>query len=335
MENTEQIMVSICCIAYNQEKYIRKMLDSLLMQKTDFAYEIIIHDDASTDNTANIIREYEEKYPEIIKAMYQVENQYSKGVSVSFNYNYPRCRGKYIAWCEGDDYWSEPLKLQKQVEVLEKNCNCAVCVHKVQMVSEDEQSVLESFPRYEQLKEGIINSKEFLSLVVYTRTMAFLQFHITSFMARREYIMKYSEEIPEFRKIFDVGDIPMLLYLGTCGDAYYIEEYMSCYRGNAVGSWNTRENALSDRRIKHLNTECRALQEFDKYSNYIVHESVEKGINARKFEILRLNHNIKEMKSAKMIEFYRMLPLRMKIREHLIKFCPVLMKTYRKLVKNK
>lgn len=331
MENTE-IMVSICCIAYNQEKYIKKMLDSLLMQKTDFAYEIIIHDDASTDNTAKIICEYEKKYPEIVKPIYQVENQYSKGISVSLNYNYPRCRGKYIAWCEGDDYWSDPLKLQKQVEVLEKNRNCTVCVHKVKIVSEDEQRVLGSFPRTEQLYEGIIDNKEFLSLVIYTRTTAFLQFHITSFMARGEYIRKYCKELPEFRKIFDVGDIPMLLYLGVYGDAYYIEEYMSCYRANAIGSWNTRENAIIDKKIKHINTECRALQEFDKYSNYIVHESVEKGINARKFEIMRLNHNIAEMKSAEMIEFYRMLSLKDRMRENLLKYCPVLMKVYRKFV---
>ena len=73
----DDIMVSICCITYNHEKYIREALDSFLMQNTDFKYEIVIHDDASTDNTANIIREYEEKYPDIIKPIYQKENQYS------------------------------------------------------------------------------------------------------------------------------------------------------------------------------------------------------------------------------------------------------------------
>ena len=86
------------------------------MQKTDFPFEILIHDDASTDGTADIIREYEAKYPDIIKPIYQTENQYSKGIKVSQVYQFPRAKGKYIALCEGDDYWTDPYKLQKQVD---------------------------------------------------------------------------------------------------------------------------------------------------------------------------------------------------------------------------
>lgn len=112
-------LVSICCLAYNHEKYISECLDGFLMQKVDFDFEILIHDDASTDNTAEIIKIYQTKYPEIIKPIYQKENQYSKGVSPTFKYNFPRSKGKYIAMCEGDDYWTDPFKLQKQVDFLE------------------------------------------------------------------------------------------------------------------------------------------------------------------------------------------------------------------------
>ena len=98
-----EIMASICCITYNHENYIADAIESFLMQKTNFNYEIIIYDDASTDKTADIIREYETKYPGLIKPIYQTENQYSKGVK-TINFSLQRAEGKYIAVCEGDDY---------------------------------------------------------------------------------------------------------------------------------------------------------------------------------------------------------------------------------------
>jgi glycosyltransferase involved in cell wall biosynthesis len=118
---TNDPLVSICCITYNHEKYIQQCLEGFLIQKTTFLFEILIHDDASTDRTADIIREYETKYPDIIKPIYQTENQYSKGVIVSAVYNWPRAKGKYIALCEGDDYWIDSYKLQKQVDFMEAN----------------------------------------------------------------------------------------------------------------------------------------------------------------------------------------------------------------------
>jgi len=121
--NDEDIipLVSISCITYNHENYIRDTIEGFLMQKTNFNFEVLIHDDASTDYTAEIIREYEKKYPDIIKPIYQKENQYSKGVKISPKIQYPRAKGKYIAGCEGDDYWTDSYKLQKQVDFLEAN----------------------------------------------------------------------------------------------------------------------------------------------------------------------------------------------------------------------
>lgn len=118
---SNKIIVSVCCLAYNHESYIRKCLEGFLIQKTDFPFEILIHDDASTDGTEEIIREYEAKYPNIIKPLYEKENQWQKGRRGSAIFNFPRARGKYIALCEGDDYWTDPYKLQKQVDFLEAN----------------------------------------------------------------------------------------------------------------------------------------------------------------------------------------------------------------------
>ena len=110
-------LVSISCITYNHEKYIRDCLDGFMMQKTDFPFEILIHDDASTDRTADIIREYEKNFPNIIKPIYQTENQFSKGLMIGETFNFPRAQGDYIAICEGDDYWNSPDKLQKQIDM--------------------------------------------------------------------------------------------------------------------------------------------------------------------------------------------------------------------------
>ena len=120
--------VSICCITYNHAKYIRDALDGFLMQKTTFPIEIIIHDDASTDGTADIIREYEAKYPDIIKPIYQTENQYSKGVKIFLSI-VPLAKGKYIAVCEGDDFWTDPKKLQIQYDFMESHPDYSLCMH--------------------------------------------------------------------------------------------------------------------------------------------------------------------------------------------------------------
>jgi len=117
-----QPVVSISCITYNHEIYIRQCLDSFLAQKVDFPIEIVIYDDASSDNTKQIIEEYTDRYPEIFRPLFNTENQYSKGIrGMNMKFNFNRCQGKYIAFCEGDDFWTDPLKLQKQVDFLEKN----------------------------------------------------------------------------------------------------------------------------------------------------------------------------------------------------------------------
>lgn len=140
IENTNDIVVTILTLAYNHEPYIRQCLDGIVMQQTTFKFELLIHDDASTDGTADIIREYESKYPNIIKPIYQKENQYSKKIPIGVTYLYPRAKGKYIALCEGDDYWTDPLKLQKQVDFLEANPEYVMCSHRFKLYNQEEQT---------------------------------------------------------------------------------------------------------------------------------------------------------------------------------------------------
>ena len=152
-------VVSVCVITYNHEKYIRQCLDGILMQEVTFPYEILIHDDASPDNTAEIIREYEAKYPEIIKPIYQTVNQYSQGIDVG-KYNFERAVGKYIALCEGDDYWTDPKKLQMQVDFLEKHPEYVGTAHNVRTINEFGQPVDENKHPYPILDEHLFTIKE-------------------------------------------------------------------------------------------------------------------------------------------------------------------------------
>ena len=125
---SSDIIVSISCITYNHARYIRQCLDGFLKQKTNFRFEILIHDDCSTDGTTEIIKEYEQKYPGIVRPLYEEKNQYSLGKPIGTQvWNLPRAKGKYIAMCEGDDYWIDPYKLQKQVDFLESHPDYGMC----------------------------------------------------------------------------------------------------------------------------------------------------------------------------------------------------------------
>lgn len=216
MNQTEDIIVSIICNTYNHEPYIRQCLDGFIMQKTTFAFEILIHDDASTDNTANIIREYEVNYPDIIKPIYQTENQYSKKTGIMKTFQYPRVKGKYIAFCEGDDYWIDPLKLQKQVDFLEENLEYVM--------------VYTNAKKYYQ-SEGLLkngywgncdNSYEFLLQNNPIATLTVLY--------RKEAISDYDKVINPSNKGWLLGDYPLWLWLSLQGKIKFLQEYTSVYR---------------------------------------------------------------------------------------------------------
>ncbi len=210
-------MVSIVCLAFNHEKYIRQCLDGFVMQQTDFPFEIIIHDDASSDRTADIIREYEAKYPHLFTAIYQTENQYSKGIPLGRTYLYPRVRGKYIAECEGDDRWSDPLKLQKQADFLESHPDYSLCCTECEMFHEalGEKSFTPLPPDGDISREDMIADNR-----VYTLTAMF----------RSELLWKYFEEISPKMPAFLMGDYPLWLYFLSEGKIWKFPDITAVYR---------------------------------------------------------------------------------------------------------
>ena len=157
MERVTKPLVTIRCITYNHEPYIRQCLDGFIMQKTNFRFEAIVHDDASTDGTADIIREYAEKYPEIIKPILQNENQYSKRDGSIRRILNENTHGKYVALCEGDDYWIDPLKLQKQVDFMEKHEDYSMCFHNAYEIFEHKNVEKKLFSKIEDIDYTVVD----------------------------------------------------------------------------------------------------------------------------------------------------------------------------------
>ncbi len=275
----QPVMVSVICTAYNHEKYIRECLEGFINQKTDFSFEVLVHDDASTDSTANIIKEYENKYPSIIRPYYQKINAYSRHIPFVKDFLAPMARGKYVAFCEGDDYWCSPTKLQKQVQIMETYPDCHLCVHRVRVIREDGQNMDMYIPK--NLKESqIINPHQLVE-----RALFMDRFQTTSYFVRSEDYWPYMYDPPLFRKGCSVGDSPLLLYIATVGNAYYLNETLSCYRKDSIGSWSTRTMKNKENRIKFRENIIRCVQEYDHYTNYRFNDIINRAVSNWLFEI--------------------------------------------------
>lgn len=286
MEDT-MIKVSIHCLAFNHAKYIRKTLEGFVSQQTNFRYEVLIHDDASTDETPDIIKEYERKYPDIIKPIYQKENQYSKGIKILQTYNLPRARGKYIAFCEGDDYWCDNQKLQKQVDILEKHPECSFCTHFTDMISEDGMKILGSIP-VTSLGKGVIEKQDYLRYELING----LASQTGSFLVHTKYLTEFYKENPLFRIKMLVGDLPMMLYLLTKGKAYFCNETMSCYRVKSAGSYSERRAKDVLFNLRHIYTLVDGIAEYNKYTNYQYDNLIKAFIVGRLEEVPRIEKKL-------------------------------------------
>lgn len=328
----EEIAVSICCLAYNHEKYIRRCLDGFLMQKTNFKFEVLIHDDASTDKTADIIREYEKKYPDIIKPIYQSENQYSQHIRIGWTYQYPRIQGKYIAWCEGDDFWTDDCKLQKQFDVLESNPDCSFCTHRVEVVDVDGASCNEFFPKNTSdsvYQSSIIPKDSFLE---YLLTRDEYPFQTSSYFARSEYVKACVKNRPDFFTKAVGGDFPMMLLHSSKGNIYFINEIMSKYTSNRPGSWS-ESYTNTDFKIRGLSFSAQCVLSFNEYTDYKYKDYVEHYVNDHEFTINRLKKNYKGLLEPRFKPFFNNLSLKTKLHIRIYAYFPFLIPVINKIFK--
>lgn len=271
------VLVSISCITYNHEKYIAEALDSFLRQDTDFEYEILIHDDASTDGTRGIIEAYAARYGDVIRPIFQEENQYQRGVTnPSGVFNFPRARGKYIAMCEGDDFWIDIRKLRTQAAYMEAHPECSMCCHAARIVSMDD-----SFRELAQLRpfhnDGRLSPEMLISKPVNIPT--------SSLFFRTE----YAKELPDWYYSCPVGDIPLQLYMFLRGDIYYFNKPMSTYRVGNEGSWNSLMNrgdeaAIAERWDRHFEAMKRLYEAFDRDSEGRYGPAVREAVARERFK---------------------------------------------------
>lgn len=219
----DDIMVSVAFYVYNEEKFVCKAIESILNQITDFKYEIIVHDDASTDSSANLLKEYEKNYPELIRGIYQNENQYQKGIYVPKKYVYPLVRGKYMAYCDGDDYWTDKYKLQKQVDFLESHPDYVMCVHGFSFLYEKTKKISDNYIYHnsqDMEREAFIKwdgrNIPQIGTWLYRSDLA---------INRPELFWRISVE-----NTMTISDQPLGMYLALQGKIWYMNEIMSVWR---------------------------------------------------------------------------------------------------------
>ena len=297
MDNTP--LVTICCITYNHAAYIRECLNGFLMQETNFKFEVVIHDDASTDETQSIIKEYCEKYPNVFSPIFQHVNQYSRGIkSIIQTFCVPQFRGKYVAMCEGDDYWIDPYKLQKQVDIMENNPNCSLVISNGISLNEITKKQYIINPMGDIKKSGFISP----NLVLLERRLI-----PTASMFYR----KDQSKMPDFFRNCPVGDRPLRLWLLSKGDIYYFANPMIMYREQSNGSFGQRVcssfkyakeiydgmiafyNNYNEFTKYKYNKEIQYLKSQDEYSFYVRTKQIKESMNTTYFKNLPLTIKLK------------------------------------------
>lgn len=209
-------LVSISCITYNHKEFIQDALNGFIMQETNFPFEVLVHDDCSTDGTTDVIREYAEKYPDIIKPLYEQENQYQNGKPYGTRvWNLPRAKGKYIAMCEGDDYWTDPLKLQKQVDFLESHPEYGMCYTRVQYYDQQKLKVRATWGGSNETFEDLLIKNTVPTLTAIIKTDLFRKYHNEQFPDKHNWLM---------------GDYPLWLYVSAISKIKFSPEITGIYR---------------------------------------------------------------------------------------------------------
>lgn len=290
----DEVKVSVICLAYNHEAYIRDALEGFVSQKTNFKFEVLIHDDASTDGTADIIREYEAKYPDLIRAVYQTENQYSRRVPPDRTFLVPILRGEYIAWCEGDDFWCDPYKLQKQFDYMQAHPQCNICTSRAVFADHDTGRCT---VRPKQAMSRTYTTEEVIMLGgLYFATATFFMRAETFISMPRSFLARH------------FGDWQLLIYGSTGGGCYAMQDVTAVYNNKRSGSHT--EKTWKDKAFRDMiNKE--ALQMFERvneYYNYKYDAAIQNRIRHYRYRILKSEGKLDEIQGEEYAE-YRVLDM--------------------------
>ena len=318
---TRPCKVSVVCTAYNHEAYLRDTLESFVTQRTDFPFEVLVSDDVSTDGTVAIIREYAERYPDIVRPFYLKENLYSQNISLYDTVLYPHARGEYIAICEGDDCWTDPEKLQLQVDFLDAHPDYSACVHNSTglVIGSGE----EPKPLFPQTGDRDIP----FELVLQGMSHAF---HTSSILARREFLLNP----PDFRNValsYSFTDYAVGLWLTMQGRVRFLDRCMSLYRiGSNRSSWSSNVGRHYDKLIRFVTGEREMLRALRPHVSEERQAQVDRVILEREFELLYLRGKTEELVKPPYDAIFRAKPFSFRAVTRLKNAFPHLHRWYRK-----
>lgn len=286
--------VSICCTTYNHEPYIAEAIDGFLMQETDFPFEILIRDDCSTDKTASIVKEYADKYPNLIKPVFEKENTFSKGVK-PMPQLYKIAKGKYIALCEGDDYWTDPLKLMMQVNFLENNLDYMMCFTSSENYDQSKKTVIRQFPNYLEDKDYTL-IEIFKSNITNTCTVMYRNINM---------------EFPSIFQTFALGDWPTHILYAQQGKIRYIAKNTAIYRVHIGGIWTSSQDITkienSINMLLGMNTY------FERKYEKEIHESIARLVLLEAFKYFQMKEVKKGLYFYQKSKSFTIVPIREKI----------------------
>ena len=319
---SEKIMVSVMCTAFNHKEYIREALEGMVNQQTDFDYEILINDDVSTDGTADIVREYAEKYPAKVRAFFPENNLYSQNIDVYYHTFFPNARGKYVAFCEGDDYWTDMTKLQQQVDFLESHPEYSACVHNTELFycagnHENEPLIKREGERdveFEDILPGMNNA-----------------WHTSSLMAKTE-LLKNPPDYYYVACDYGFGDYPYGIWLRFNGPVHFIDRCMSVYRINSnMGSWSSGVDYATDKLVTFITGVVEMLRAFRRHvEDEELLRLVDRYINEGMFQLLYTQGRDRELREPPYDAILRTKPLSFRVKNLIKCAFPGLHKMYRK-----
>lgn len=323
------MMVSITCVAFNHESFIEETLDSFLMQETNFPFEILINDDASIDETVSILKKYEKNFPNIVKPLYQSKNQYSKGIN-TMALLFPYIKGKYVAFCDGDDYWIDNEKLQIQVDAMQEHPELDLCFHPSYRVVNGKRTEILSKHAKKNTKFTIQHSIAGHGDFAETASLMFTRALIDS--------------LPDWFLTASPGDYVSEVMGAVRGGSLYIDRIMSVYRSGLIEGWTEQElQKTTEERKQTLVNIIEQLEFLDKYLDYkftqdfkrVIHKdifvfitSVNNDIRIKKelYEQHRLNFTIIEkfkwhllFKHQDLIEVLKSIKIKLKKQSEVLK----------------
>lgn len=296
MENKLTVIV----MTYNQADYIRQCLDSILCQKVNIDFNVLVHDDCSNDGTYEILLDYQNKFNNI-HIIHENERQFIKlGFNkMIFKYVVPLIDSKYVAYCDGDDYWCDEYKLQKQYDFMETHKDYSMCFHCAYQLRKNNDLSSKWF----------IDSEGDIDMSDLVNDKPGIKVATSSIFLKSEVF----KEFPDWRLNFPVEDVPMYMVASLNGKIHRLKDIMCVYRQFSIGSWSSQNTFDSQKRVTHLKKMIESTNEFNEATNYKYDDLVKKQILGCEFRINYLNKDFPSLFEKKYKHLFSKLSAKEKI----------------------